>query len=760
MSKKRQKFSFGIHEAEKWLELRRHLVMLASASNDPSYVTNVMFHEKGYYLPCPTDKEPNELVYADFLTKDNFSRSAQCQGHWFRYFDYRQDIVKCPIELDSGSRLPRNIAKAKKIYDLLSDKMSKLPKPVELPEAEYALETVNHIDSYRYPSEVFLLSFDHNKEPTITNPKIILQITMPLKAQLDPSNQFLRVVFQTQYNEERFNKMKAIKNRDYLCLDIDTLGDSPPMLNSLVKVLHGGASINEKHYSRTDTFSKYPLGVVFKIKNNKVRSPCIVNDLAALALRMGAANVFFARNPKEWENIRQRLNSLKYNMHQRPIVGVYTEESPADTTTKQILSCAAFGATKIETSPLQAGLSGASVLLVRYYKNALPTNWKVLKVDNWHNCYNEFRRYQMFVEDRLSTVRSRFIPGPKVEVLVPEKSNKKKIITKEVYRAGIEYSLASTLVEDKPTTFADWIQKMPVKKITKIEKVIDLLFEKILVAWDISFREFKKDQMGDTKQMFQDNCKAKNSEIREPDRRSYESFIKEYIPDFQLNDAKNAECEECGIEKIIKDVIEKVKDTAATKMADELEAKKPHIIKSVNKLLKRVPLKNIQTLKICHGDLHARNILIDGQEAVWVIDFGHTGLHHALSDFVKLEYSIWWRGYMNVYEKQYPQESETLERILLDIEHWKFPSALSSLAKMYGGNDIGKYLVAIATIRKHAKKFCATELPGFGFAEYLTCLGLKCLAMVRYEPLLCDNWCKKANAIFDKAEESLAKKSI
>jgi hypothetical protein len=50
------------------------------------------------------------------------------------------------------------------------------------------------------------------------------------------------------------------------------------------------------------------------------------------------------------------------------------------------------------------------------------------------------------------------------------------------------------------------------------------------------------------------------------------------------------------------------------------------------------PFDTITT--VVHGDLNARNILIDGNDNVFVIDFAKTGLGHILKDFCKLEVEI------------------------------------------------------------------------------------------------------------------------
>jgi Ser/Thr protein kinase RdoA (MazF antagonist) len=43
---------------------------------------------------------------------------------------------------------------------------------------------------------------------------------------------------------------------------------------------------------------------------------------------------------------------------------------------------------------------------------------------------------------------------------------------------------------------------------------------------------------------------------------------------------------------------------------------------------------------LCHGDLHSRNILVDGDGHCWLIDFGRAGRSHLLRDFVELESDI------------------------------------------------------------------------------------------------------------------------
>lgn len=43
---------------------------------------------------------------------------------------------------------------------------------------------------------------------------------------------------------------------------------------------------------------------------------------------------------------------------------------------------------------------------------------------------------------------------------------------------------------------------------------------------------------------------------------------------------------------------------------------------------------------LCHGDLHARNLLVDDEGHFWLIDFARVGPSHAVRDFVELESDI------------------------------------------------------------------------------------------------------------------------
>ncbi len=73
-----------------------------------------------------------------------------------------------------------------------------------------------------------------------------------------------------------------------------------------------------------------------------------------------------------------------------------------------------------------------------------------------------------------------------------------------------------------------------------------------------------------------------------------------------------------------------------------------------------------------HGDLNGANIVIDGQDNVWLIDFFHTGRSHVLRDLIKLENDL-----LYIFTKiESPAELEDalkLSDILLDIHDLAAP---------------------------------------------------------------------------------------
>ena len=65
----------------------------------------------------------------------------------------------------------------------------------------------------------------------------------------------------------------------------------------------------------------------------------------------------------------------------------------------------------------------------------------------------------------------------------------------------------------------------------------------------------------------------------------------------------------------------------------------PNVVGFYDEFLTGIPLpaQDYHYVSYVHGDLNAANILVDGHENVWVIDFFHTGRAHVLKDLAKFE---------------------------------------------------------------------------------------------------------------------------
>ncbi len=72
---------------------------------------------------------------------------------------------------------------------------------------------------------------------------------------------------------------------------------------------------------------------------------------------------------------------------------------------------------------------------------------------------------------------------------------------------------------------------------------------------------------------------------------------------------------------------------------------------------------------LCHGDLHSRNILVDGDGHCWLIDFGRSGRSHLLRDFVELETDI----RLQFAPGQPPEQMLSFEESLLHADRWYAP---------------------------------------------------------------------------------------
>ncbi len=111
------------------------------------------------------------------------------------------------------------------------------------------------------------------------------------------------------------------------------------------------------------------------------------------------------------------------------------------------------------------------------------------------------------------------------------------------------------------------------------------------------------------------------------------TFEKTNLMEYYMYDPKRAERLKVRLEK----VLEHPADDDILKLPTGQEFPNPYIFyrDSVADLLPRI--NRSAFFSYTHGDLNGANIMIDGQENVWLIDFFHTHKGHVLRDLVKLE---------------------------------------------------------------------------------------------------------------------------
>ena len=73
-----------------------------------------------------------------------------------------------------------------------------------------------------------------------------------------------------------------------------------------------------------------------------------------------------------------------------------------------------------------------------------------------------------------------------------------------------------------------------------------------------------------------------------------------------------------------------------------------------------------------HGDLNGANIMVDGQENVWLIDFFHTHRGHVLKDLIKFENDLLYI-YTPVESAEDLDEAIKLFEVLMKVEDLRKP---------------------------------------------------------------------------------------
>ncbi len=105
-----------------------------------------------------------------------------------------------------------------------------------------------------------------------------------------------------------------------------------------------------------------------------------------------------------------------------------------------------------------------------------------------------------------------------------------------------------------------------------------------------------------------------------------------------------------------------------------------------------------------HGDLNGANILLDGHENVWLIDFFHTHRGHILKDLIKLENDIIYI-FTSINDKSSYEEGKKLIHAITDIDDlWN-----SVLEVKFQNSDINKSYQVIKHLRGFYKELIHTD---------------------------------------------------
>jgi Ternary complex associated domain 9 len=152
------------------------------------------------------------------------------------------------------------------------------------------------------------------------------------------------------------------------------------------------------------------------------------------------------------------------------------------------------------------------------------------------------------------------------------------------------------------------------------------------------------------------------------------------------------------------------------------EVVKSDFSKSYKKLLDN----SIETnTKICHGDLHTENFFWDNSD-IYLIDFGHTGIHHAVVDHTFLEISIRLRHFPNYVSIE---EYMEYEKEMLTANSFETNFDLSFIKR----EKIRHLYELIHQIRVDAKKYCHNSPNPLN--EYLISLLVISFRLTQYKDL-------------------------
>lgn len=108
-----------------------------------------------------------------------------------------------------------------------------------------------------------------------------------------------------------------------------------------------------------------------------------------------------------------------------------------------------------------------------------------------------------------------------------------------------------------------------------------------------------------------------------------------------------------------------------------------------------------------HGDLNGRNVIIDGHENVWLIDFFHTHRGHILRDLIKFENDVQYI-FTKLESEEELREAMNLTDLLLEVEDLAAPLS-PNIAGRFKSPAIKKCFLTVAKLRSYYKELVKSD---------------------------------------------------
>ncbi len=250
-----------------------------------------------------------------------------------------------------------------------------------------------------------------------------------------------------------------------------------------------------------------------------------------------------------------------------------------------------YKAQHITIKMMKGGLSGSTVVLVTPIINNIPQTKVVVKFNQREKAKKESQNYDTYVANHIEGAR-----------------RTQRLNFRETARlGGIAYSFIGATAAE----FQRFNEIYTVKKINIIKMVIENLFKETCRTWYVNTLQ--------------------SSDIPHALGPDYKKWLN--LDNKRLTGALTNLVEHVG------DKILSFNNHRHPNQSDLLL--KPRGIKLSNPLpLSRAAFAYTGPYCFTHGDLHEGNILVDGYNQTWLIDFYQTGLGHPVRDFAMLESAI------------------------------------------------------------------------------------------------------------------------